>query len=198
MVGTVKTYLKNVVAKRVPAAADMKMADAVTTRIDELLVALVHNLAIDAAVFSGIAKRKTLMTKDVENALRRTLKTPEPVLAEINAALEAYKKNPAEGSRSARAGLVFPVSRIETVVRSVVAPARLSDDVGIAITAVAEFVAFLFLAAMSEAVKNDKKKVAAIAHVDATLAVFDPEWTATLLKAAKKTEGAEPEPLAAD
>ena len=190
-----KTYLKSLLAKK---HEGMKMAEAAAARIDEVLVDLAHNLAADAIVYSGISKRKTIMSKDVEVAMTKTL-TPEaaaPAIARAAEAIEAYRAE-TKGSRSIRAGLVLPVSRVETILRSVGEGMRLGEDVGVYVAAVLERVALDLLGAIGDVVVADKKKIVAVAHVERALETFEPsEWTTTFLKVART--GQQPEPLGAE
>lgn len=190
-----KTYLKSLLAKK---HEGMKMADAAAARIDEVLVDLAHNLAADAIVYSGIAKRKTIMSKDVEVAMTKTLapETAAPVVACAAEAVEAFRADP-KGSRSARAKLVLPVSRVETILRTVGEGMRLGEDAGVYVAAVVERVALDLLGAIGDVAIADKKKIVAVPHVERALETFEPaEWTATFLKVART--GQQPEPLGAE
>jgi len=190
-----KTYLKTLLAKK---HEGLKMADAAAARLDEILVDLAHNLAADAVVYAGISKRKTLMAKDVEVAMTKAL-APDaaaPALAAVAEAAERFRAEP-KGSRSVRAGLVLPVSRVETILRTVAEGMRLGEDAGVCVAATVERVALDLLGRVGDVVIADKKKVVAIAHVERALETFEPaEWTATFLKVART--GQQPEPLGAE
>lgn len=189
-----KTYLKSLLTKK---HEGMKMADAAAARLDEVLVDLTHNLAADAIVYSGISKRKTLMSKDVEVAMTKTLEgAAAPAIARAAEAIVTYRAE-TKGSRSVRAGLVLPVSRVETILRGVAEGMRLGEDVGVYVAAVVECVALDLLGAIGDVVIADKKKIVAVAHVERALETFEPaEWTTTFLKIART--GQQPEPLGAE
>jgi len=173
---SVKSYLKPILSRK---HADLKLADASAVLIDEHIGALIENLTSDAGTYAGVAKRRTVMAKDVEIVVRMALKhdTSTAGLATLVAAaasaLEAYhhrEKDAEKKSRSGRAQLVFPISRIEAHMRRVAAKSlRLSDDVGVFTAALAEMAASDVLDLAGAQTKEDGKKIVSPGNVQAAL-----------------------------
>lgn len=176
---SLKSYLKPILSRK---HADLKLADASAGLIDEYIGALVENLTSDAGMYAGVAKRRTVMAKDVEIVVRMALKHDTStvglatLVAAAAAALEAYRaesrldpsKDVSKKSRSGRAQLVLPISRIEAHMRRVAAKSlRLSDDVGVFTTALAEMAASDVLDLAGTLTKEDGKKIVSPGHVQA-------------------------------
>jgi histone H3/H4 len=175
---SLKSYLKPILSRK---HSELKLADASAGAIDEHVGALVENLTSDAGTYASVAKRRTVMAKDVEMVVRMALKHETAGLATLTAAaasaLEAYhaeapsdpSKDVAKKSRSGRAQLVLPISRIEAHMRRVATPLRLSDDVGVFTTAIAEVAASDILDLAGSLTKEDGKKIVSPAHVQTAL-----------------------------
>jgi histone H3/H4 len=171
---SLKSYLKPILSRK---HADLKLADASAGLIDEYVGALVENLTSDAGMYAGVAKRRTVMAKDVEIVVRMALKHDTStvglatLVAAAAAALEAYRaesRSEDKKSRSGRAQLVLPISRIEAHMRRVAAKSlRLSDDVGVFTTALAEMAASDVLDLAGTLTKEDGKKIVSPGHVQA-------------------------------
>ena len=173
---SLKSYLKPILSRK---HADLKLADASAGLIDEYVGALVENLTSDAGMYAGVAKRRTVMAKDVEIVVRMALKHDTStvglatLVAAAAAALEAYRaesrsEDVSKKSRSGRAQLVLPISRIEAHMRRVAAKSlRLSDDVGVFTTALAEMAASDVLDLAGTLTKEDGKKIVSPGHVQA-------------------------------
>jgi len=163
---TLKSYLKTLLTK---THADLKIAEAAAVSIDERVSAMVEDLVSDAKLYAMASRRKTIMTKDVDMAVKMTLKqdggTAESIVTAMTAALEKYRTEEAKGSRSARAGFVFPVSRIESQMRGVAAPLRLSEEVGVSVTAAAELGASVLVDAAGAVAREENKKIVTPSHV---------------------------------
>jgi len=173
---TLKSYLKPILSRK---HSELKLADASASLIDEYVGALVDNLTSDAGTYAGVAKRRTIMAKDVEIVVRMALKHETAGLATLVAAtttaLEAYHHHDRstatsqsqKKSRSGRAQLVLPISRIEAHMRRVAGPLRLSDDVGVFTTAIAEVAATDVLDLAGTLTKEDGKKIVSPTYVAA-------------------------------
>lgn len=174
---TLKSYLKPVLTTK---HADLKLSDAAATDVDARIGRLIEVVAGDAAAYAAIAKRKTIMVRDADSALKMsTLKHAadedpafvETVLKTATTAVAAAAASGAtsektSGNRSSRAGLAFPVSRIEAAVRRSAGPERrLGEHVGVFVTAVAEMAAAALLDAAGEVAKAEGRKTVSPAHV---------------------------------
>lgn len=169
---TVKSYLKPILAR---THADLKIADGAAAAVDERLSAMIVNVVSDAKMYATVSRRKTIMTKDLEMTMKMTLKHEDAAATSITTAmtgaLERYRSTgqDVKGSRSSRAGVAFPVSRIESQMRLAVAPLRLSEDVGVAMAAVAELCASVILDAAGAIAHEERKKILAPTHVAAAV-----------------------------
>lgn len=172
---TLKSYMKPVLTRE--KHADLKLSDAAATDVDARIGRLIEIVARDAAAYATIAKRKTIMVRDAESALKMsTLKhaaDEDPAFVEtvlktatsaVSVATAAAATN---GNRSSRAGLAFPVSRIEAAVRRAAGPdRRLGEHVGVFVAAVAEMAAAALLDAAGEVAKAEGRKTVSPAHVE--------------------------------
>lgn len=176
---TLKSYLKPVLTTK---HTDLKLSDAAATDVDARIGRLIEVVAGDAGAYAAIAKRKTIMVRDAESALKMStlkhaadkdpafvetvLKTATSAVSAAAASAATAEKKTSGKSRSSRAGLAFPVSRIEAAVRRAAGPERrLGEHVGVFVTAVAEMAAAALLDGAGELAKAEGRKTVSPAHV---------------------------------
>jgi histone H2A len=165
-----KSYLKPALVK---AHGELKLADATSTGLDLLLGDLTSDLAYDAVKAAEEARRKTVMPKDIEAVVKNELKEfPEVAASILCAAADAVAKYASSDakvkqSRSTRAGLVFPIPRVETVLRGALRGGlRLSEDASVYLTAALENIAVGILEDAGNIAKGGKKKIVVAKHVN--------------------------------
>ena len=172
-----KSYIYKVLKQVHP---DTGMTSEAKQSVNNLLNLILEKLVWVASDRVQLRGMKTLQAEDIAFALAFVL--PEELkkhaVSEHTKAIVKWNahnddRSPANGTRTgagAMAGLTFPPTRIENVVRAISPMDRISKTTGISLAAILEYLAAEILEFAGNAARDDKKVQIAANHVDAAVA----------------------------
>lgn len=123
------------------------------------------NEATDLAKMNG---KKTISSRGIQTAVRTCLPgelTKHAVSEGIKAVTKYSMMNNEPGSRSKKASLLFPVGRIETLIRHHSGVERVSEYAAVYLAAVLEYLAAEILEVSGNAARDNKKKRVTTRHL---------------------------------
>jgi histone H2A len=165
-----ETYISRVLKNE---TVTMGIAGDAAATVDNICIILIDRVAYAILLLSSRTDRRTLSVQDVESAIQLVIPPvyQAHLLKRCNEAVEHYKSSKEtreEGktaSRSSCAGLIFPVTRVQTMLMRRLPIRRKSDTAAVCLTAFLEQVVRDIIVGASHVAEAVKKKRIVPRHI---------------------------------
>ena len=151
------TYIQRVLKQVAP---QIGLSGVAVHTLESVSVDVLKRLGETAFDLVQRAKRKTLSERDLQAAVRLLLhgELAKAAVREGVKAITTYNAGRVEGSRSARAGLVMSVARVERFLRAMMPHTNMSEAAPVYAAAVLEYVLTELLELSANAARDHKRK----------------------------------------